>query len=192
MHQLLLRHLTGSKSGETHAFDLGVCTEVLLGRDPVADVHFGSAQDDLVSRRHARIMCDTADGSTVTITDLGSRNGTFINRRRVHGRAVLRSGDVVQLGAGGPEFELLLDRDQAPVRAARARVAGSERTMAIGARSFSPMRSCLLAGAIGLAAIVAGTTWLRRWATAADGAHVGRTQRIAAQRANVREDSLRP
>ena len=47
-----------------------------------------------ISRRHA--LVDVAGGE-VSVEDLGSKNGTFVNRRRV-GRASLRPGDVLRVG----------------------------------------------------------------------------------------------
>ncbi len=50
--------------------------------------------DRVLSRRHARFFLE---GASVVIEDLGSSNGTFVNGRRIE-RAVLREGDVVELG----------------------------------------------------------------------------------------------
>lgn len=49
-----------------------------------------------VSRRHARIV---VSGRTATLEDLGSKNGTFLNGRRLEGPAPLGSGDEIQLGS---------------------------------------------------------------------------------------------
>ena len=49
-----------------------------------------------VSRRHARIR---VDGSGVVVEDLGSKNGTFVNDRRVEGPTPVRDGDQVRLGS---------------------------------------------------------------------------------------------
>jgi len=59
--------------------------------------------DALVSRQHATI---TLDQGGCTITDLGSGNGTYVNGERIQGSAVLRLGDIVDLG-GAQEFRLL-------------------------------------------------------------------------------------
>lgn len=49
------------------------------------------------SRQHAKI---TADQSGLTIEDLGSQNGTFVNRARIYPGQIrpLANGDVVQIG----------------------------------------------------------------------------------------------
>jgi hypothetical protein len=72
---------------------------VELGREDDAGVQL--AQDELVSRRHARIT-PTADG--VLVEDLGSRNGTFVNGDEIHGPAQLAPGG--QLLVGVTVFEL--------------------------------------------------------------------------------------
>ncbi len=54
-----------------------------------------SLLDGEVSRRHARF--DT-EGGVVYITDLGSRNGTYLNGERITESIEVRPGDSVQLG----------------------------------------------------------------------------------------------
>jgi phosphatidylserine/phosphatidylglycerophosphate/cardiolipin synthase-like enzyme len=71
-----------------------------LGRAEENDIVISDA---LVSRQHATI---TLDQGGCTITDLGSGNGTFVNGERIQGSAVLRLGDIVDLG-GAQEFRLL-------------------------------------------------------------------------------------
>jgi DNA-binding NtrC family response regulator len=56
-----------------------------------------------VSRMHARIALD---GSTWRLTDLGSRNGTFVDGRRVHGETALR--DVAEIRIGDTIFKVVL------------------------------------------------------------------------------------
>ena len=52
--------------------------------------------DDEVSRAHADIECI---GDVWTLVDDGrSRNGSFVNGERVHGRRALRHGDVLAIG----------------------------------------------------------------------------------------------
>jgi FHA domain/zinc-ribbon domain len=63
----------------------------LVGRSPECDIFL---DDVTVSRRHAEIM---RDGDTFTIRDLGSLNGTYVNRQRIES-AVLENDDEVQVG----------------------------------------------------------------------------------------------
>jgi hypothetical protein len=48
-----------------------------------------------VSRRHARLVLE---GTRLTVEDLDSANGTYVNRARVHGRIPLKRGDWIALG----------------------------------------------------------------------------------------------
>jgi len=41
-----------------------------------------------------------------SLVDLGSRNGTYVNGLRVAEAVLLQRGDVVRLGASGPEIQL--------------------------------------------------------------------------------------
>ena len=75
-------------------------TPVLIGRDPEAQFRMDPNLDRLVSARHARL---DREGDGWVLTDLGSRNGTFVNGARVEGACRLRPGDRVQLGRGGPK-----------------------------------------------------------------------------------------
>lgn len=65
--------------------------EHVVGRSRSADLFVDSPE---LSRRHVRL---TKEGNEYTLTDLGSRNGVFLNGVRVHS-AVLRGGDTVQMG----------------------------------------------------------------------------------------------
>jgi hypothetical protein len=65
--------------------------EVVIGRDAAC----GITLDTFVSGRHARVT--VLDGE-VRLEDLGSTNGTFVNRRRVTSPVIVRTGDRVQVG----------------------------------------------------------------------------------------------
>jgi len=65
---------------------------LMIGRTPDNDL---AIDHPLVSRRHARI---DRSGAKLTVTDLGSTNGTFINGRRVSSVSALTIGDVVDIG----------------------------------------------------------------------------------------------
>ena len=78
----------GGRSGEV--FELhGERTSV--GRSPDCDIFL---DDVTVSRSHAVIA---QEGGRFTIEDLGSLNGTFLNRHRIE-RAPLTDDDEVQIG----------------------------------------------------------------------------------------------
>ncbi len=77
----------------------------ILGKDPdSADIVF---QDLSVSRQHARISANE-DGD-ITIEDLGSKNGVFVNGAKLEGAESLQSQDLVVLGT--TSF-LVIDREQ--------------------------------------------------------------------------------
>ncbi len=63
----------------------------LIGRSPECDVFL---DDVTVSRRHAELV---REGDTFAIRDLGSLNGTYVNRRRIES-TVLEDDDEVQIG----------------------------------------------------------------------------------------------
>ena len=65
----------------------------VVGRDSAAEVFL---DDTTVSRRHARLV---VDGPSVTIEDLGSKNGTFVSGRKVDGPSALKDGDEIQVGS---------------------------------------------------------------------------------------------
>ena len=66
--------------------------ELILGREPGLP---GTIDDASVSRRHAHL---TWDGTAVVLTDLGSKNGTFVKGVRVSEPVALEDGDEIRLG----------------------------------------------------------------------------------------------
>lgn len=83
----------GPEAGTKFFLDTDVVT---IGRDPESDVFLG---DMTVSRKHAEIR---REGTEFRLVDVGSLNGTFLNRRRVDG-GPLANGDEIQVG----KFKLL-------------------------------------------------------------------------------------
>lgn len=120
MERIVLRHLSGSKANQVEEFPLSHFRELIFGRDPSASVKYDPNRDDLVGRQHAKIIQDQADPNQFIITDLNSRNGTFVNRQRIVGSVRIGPGDTVQFGAGGPEFQFDLEpRPQSDMRPTR-------------------------------------------------------------------------
>jgi hypothetical protein len=68
-------------------------------------IRFDPNKDVQVGRHHARIVQDPADPDQFIITDLNSRNGTFVNKQEVAGPVRILPGDTIQLGPSGPEFQ---------------------------------------------------------------------------------------
>jgi pSer/pThr/pTyr-binding forkhead associated (FHA) protein len=69
----------------------GVCP-VTIGRDKTVELVL---TDPEVSRRHARLE---SEHGIVFVRDLESRNGTFLNGRRVDGVIETRKGDTIDVG----------------------------------------------------------------------------------------------
>lgn len=79
----------GPDAGARFLLDTDVVT---VGRHPDSDIFL----DDIsVSRRHATFT-RTANG--YVISDLGSLNGSYVNRDRIDNDVVLSGGDEVQIG----------------------------------------------------------------------------------------------
>jgi DNA-binding NtrC family response regulator/pSer/pThr/pTyr-binding forkhead associated (FHA) protein len=99
---VVLRH-----GRERRLIDVRDYPEVVIGRSRDATY---SVDDDRVSRRHLRITC--RDG-LLYVEDLGSRNGSTLNGRRLEGRVVLQPGD--QVVAGPIEVGVHSGRAAAPI-----------------------------------------------------------------------------
>ena len=78
----------GGRAGESFETE---GPRTLIGRSPECDVFL---DDVTVSRRHAEIV---REGRAYVIRDLGSLNGTFVNRHRIE-NATLADDDEVQIG----------------------------------------------------------------------------------------------
>lgn len=90
--RLVIRHLSASKAGQIEEFPLSV-RELVVGRDPSCDVKYDADQEGLVSRRHAKISVEKIDPPVITVSDLGSRNGTFVNKQRIFSSVSLAPGE---------------------------------------------------------------------------------------------------
>jgi pSer/pThr/pTyr-binding forkhead associated (FHA) protein len=79
----------GGRAGESFLLSRD---RTLVGRSPECEVFL---DDVTVSRRHAAIG---RNGDRFTIEDLGSLNGTFVNRRRIESTTELADDDELQIG----------------------------------------------------------------------------------------------
>ncbi|HVT08071.1 MAG TPA: FHA domain-containing protein, partial [Polyangia bacterium] len=84
-----LRFISGKYQGGE--FPLRPHREIIIGRSSDLDMVL---VEDMVSRKHAKI---TTDDHVVTIQDLGSTNGTFVNGEKVR-KAELKDGDRILIG----------------------------------------------------------------------------------------------
>lgn len=78
----------GPKSGSRYALDADVIT---AGRHPESDIFL---DDVTVSRRHVEI---SHSGSSYRARDVGSLNGTYINKQLIEDQALV-DGDELQIG----------------------------------------------------------------------------------------------
>jgi len=78
----------GPNAGSRFLLDADVTT---AGRHPDSDIFL---DDITVSRRHAEFV---REGDGFALRDVGSLNGTYLNRERIE-HAVLAGGDEVQIG----------------------------------------------------------------------------------------------
>lgn len=118
-----------------------------IGRSAACEVQLSSA---LVSRRHARM---TLTHLGVTVEDLGSRNGVYVNSVRVIGSARLKPGDRLAIGDEVLQFAELTEpeRDEPSTQRglAAARSPGdsfADDQMAVATRSADVFQ--LLAGVV--------------------------------------------
>jgi DNA-binding winged helix-turn-helix (wHTH) protein len=81
--------------------EIALCEgENLLGRDPEAAVWIDSGK---VSRRHARIL---VSGGAATLEDLHSKNGTYLQGRRIQSTTPLATGDTIRIGPASLIFRV--------------------------------------------------------------------------------------
>jgi hypothetical protein len=78
----------GPNAGSRFLLDKDVTT---VGRHPESDIFL---DDVTVSRRHAEFL---RSGSSFAVRDVGSLNGTYLNRERIE-ESPLSGGDEVQIG----------------------------------------------------------------------------------------------
>jgi pSer/pThr/pTyr-binding forkhead associated (FHA) protein len=84
-----LRFISGKYQGGE--FPLRPHREIVIGRSSDLDMVL---VEDMVSRKHAKIV---TDDHTVSIQDLGSTNGTFVNGEKIR-KVELKDGDRILIG----------------------------------------------------------------------------------------------
>jgi hypothetical protein len=113
-----LRFISGKyQGGEYPLSDAG---ELVIGRSSELDMVL---IEDMVSRKHAKL---TLASDQITIADLGSTNGTFVNGEKVR-RARLKEGDRILIGTS---ILKLVVRQPGPAIDAKAAQLNLERTAA--------------------------------------------------------------
>jgi two-component system cell cycle response regulator len=109
--------------------------EVILGRALEADVRINDTQ---VSRQHARITAMPTESRVsmeYVLNDLDSRNGTFVNGRRIR-REKLENGDKITVGETILRFDLLDEIDREYQRQIHRLISHDDLTGLLSSRSF--------------------------------------------------------
>jgi pSer/pThr/pTyr-binding forkhead associated (FHA) protein len=131
--------------GKEHGKRLSADAGLMIGRAaPEEDGRLGG--DPEISRAHARVTRG-ADG-LLTIEDLGSANGTFVNDERIEVPRTLALGDVVRVGrtvlqvrdASGAVPETLRPPAEVPAREAPSVPAEPDEELVITAGSSAGRR----------------------------------------------------
>lgn len=119
--QLALRFISGKYQGGE--FPIAEGHAIIIGRSSELDMVL---VEEMVSRRHARILLQ--DGE-ISIEDLGSTNGTFVNGEKIQ-RGTLREGDRILIGTSILKVATASEsarRESLEVQAARASQRGVTR-----------------------------------------------------------------
>ena len=108
--KIIIKHLTGARRDVRENFPTSRFTSIFIGRDMDCDITFSGEGNDLVSRSHAVIEWEEESvAESLSITDLLSSNGTYVNGKRISDITRLHAGDTVHLGATGPSFEVIIE-----------------------------------------------------------------------------------
>jgi diguanylate cyclase (GGDEF)-like protein len=99
---ILIAHPENQRLGSRFRLSPGTTLEV--GRSAAVGISLPEVMS--ISRKHARLRYQ---GRVVTVEDLGSTNGTYINGQPVHGKVALHSGDRFQTAA--VHFKFLHEQD---------------------------------------------------------------------------------
>ena len=113
---------------------LTLTDELVIGRGVGGEGRLGDDRE--LSRRHARVARDAR--GHVTIEDLGSANGTFVNGERIRGRHVLEVGDSVRVGSTILELTDVVRAPAPPAAASPPRAPASATPAAVPAAASPP------------------------------------------------------
>ncbi|MBW4464780.1 MAG: PrsW family intramembrane metalloprotease [Pegethrix bostrychoides GSE-TBD4-15B] len=102
-----LRQISVSPNGQAIWHQLSGDRPTVIGSDPNGQIVLDAQQYPGVSRQHVEIRAVQAPNGQMSwqIRDLGSTNGTCINRQPLQGTQILQPGDSIQVGKRGLEFQ---------------------------------------------------------------------------------------
>lgn len=112
VERVVLVHVSGVRAGQREVYAIARLQSLYLGRGPDCDVRFDLELELMVSRSHAVLEWTGSEPRTFSLTDLLSRNGSFINGHRLSGVRKLKSGDEIQLGVSGPVFRFEIEQEE--------------------------------------------------------------------------------
>jgi sigma-B regulation protein RsbU (phosphoserine phosphatase) len=92
VYSYYLQLQSGSETAEQYPLTK---ERTVIGRHPSCDVMI---PESAVSRQHAEIVLATSGSGTISLRDLGSRNGTYVNGEQVSGPVPLSVGDCISIG----------------------------------------------------------------------------------------------
>jgi len=99
MWQVILR----TADLQPHHIELNV-GETIIGRAPTSTI---VVDDPAASRQHAKFLV-SKDANSISVIDLKSTNGTYVNSERIWEQVELESGDVVRIGQAILTIQLIL------------------------------------------------------------------------------------
>lgn len=115
-------------------YPLGRRTNV-IGRDEALPIQI---LDNMVSRKHLQIRFDPSTNQ-YSAFDMKSRNGVYVNNRRVEGEALLRDGDVILVGLTALLFTDKDITDRQSALEHYKKVGERMRVTTYGPRDFDPV-----------------------------------------------------
>ncbi len=104
--KIVFKFLEGSRKGDVASFQQ---MHISIGRASDSDLLFDSRHDRTVSSHHAVVRFQD---HCFELADAHSTNGTYLNGQRTT-QAILKTGDVIRLGALGPEVEIIIPAERA-------------------------------------------------------------------------------
>jgi hypothetical protein len=128
---------------------------LIIGRASICDLRL---QHPSISRRHAQLM---RQGDRFTLRDLGSQNGTFVNRVKIIGDLEIRIGDEIALG------NALLKLRGSGVPPEKTPEAPSPKSRKRARKGSSITRVAIAAAAVGSAAAALLTVAVLKFASSA-------------------------
>jgi len=108
----------GGSSGQEEVFEVAEGETLTIGRSSSNDI---AISDSELSRNHA-VVSNSVSG--LLLSDLGSLNGTFLNKKRISAPVTLSEGDLIKIGnsllkvksAGESEKEELQQTIESPLK----------------------------------------------------------------------------